>query len=92
MIQSYLARDEGKTLEFKENCKSLQHIFQTAVAFANTAGGSIVIGVRDRTKEVVGITNPWQKKNALPMHLQTVFNPFLSPTYGSISGVIRNSL
>ena len=50
MIQSYLARDEGKTLEFKENCKSLQRIVQTAVAFANTAGGSIVIGVRDRTK------------------------------------------
>jgi ATP-dependent DNA helicase RecG len=42
MIKNLLARDEGKTLEFKENCRSLAKIVQTAVAFANTAGGEIV--------------------------------------------------
>jgi len=79
MIQSYLARDEGKTLEFKENCKSLQHIVQTAVAFANTAGGSIVIGVRDRTKEVVGVTNPLAEEERLANAFADGIQPLLIP-------------
>ena len=44
MMEEFLARDEGKTLEFKENCRPLDRIVRTAVAFANTAGGTIVIG------------------------------------------------
>ena len=46
MIKSLLARDEGKTLEFKRNCSSLVKIVQNAVAFANTAGGTLVIGIQ----------------------------------------------
>jgi len=29
MTQSFLVKDEGKTLEFKENCRSLRHIVQS---------------------------------------------------------------
>ena len=58
MVESLLARSEGKTLEFKENCRPLGRIVRTAVAFANTAGGTLVLGVRDRTREVVGLTDP----------------------------------
>jgi len=79
MLQSYLARDEGKTLEFKENCKSLQHIVQTAVAFANTAGGSIVIGVRDRTKEVVGVKDPLAEEERLANAFADGIRPLLIP-------------
>jgi len=79
MIQSYLARDEGKTLEFKENCKFLQHIVQTAVAFANTAGGSIVIGVRDRTKEVVGVKDPLAEEERLANAFADGIRPLLIP-------------
>jgi predicted HTH transcriptional regulator len=55
MIEGFLARDEGKTLEFKENCRALKSIVRAAVAFANTAGGNIVIGVKDRTKDVEAV-------------------------------------
>ena len=54
---SLLSRPEGKTLEFKENAQSLPGIIKTVVAFANTAGGTIVIGVEDRTKKIVGIVS-----------------------------------
>ena len=57
-IESLLVQEEGKTLEFKENCRSLSKIVQTVVAFANTAGGVLVIGIRDRTKEVIGLPDP----------------------------------
>lgn len=79
MIQSYLARDEGKTLEFKENCKSIQHIVQTAVAFANTSGGTIVIGVRDRTKEVVGVLEPLVEEERLANAFADGIRPLLIP-------------
>jgi predicted HTH transcriptional regulator len=56
-LKSYCLRKRVKTLEFKENTYSLANIIQTIVAFANTAGGTIVIGVKDKTKEVVGLKN-----------------------------------
>lgn len=43
MLEELLIKDEGKTLEFKENTQSLQKIIQTIIAFANTAGGTIVV-------------------------------------------------
>ena len=79
MIQSFLARDEGKTLEFKENCRSLQQIIRTAVAFANTSGGTVVIGVRDQTKEVVGLSDPLGEEERLANAFADAIRPLLIP-------------
>ena len=53
-----LRRPEGKTLEFKLDLSSPQGFLRTAAAFANTAGGTIVLGVADRTRDVRGVRNP----------------------------------
>ena len=53
-----LRRPEGKTLEFKLDLSSPQGFLRTAAAFANTAGGTIVIGVADRTRDVRGVGSP----------------------------------
>lgn len=37
-----LKRPESKTLEFKRNLSSPQGILRTIVAFANTAGGTLL--------------------------------------------------
>ena len=57
MLEELLAKPEGKTLEFKENTHSLQKIVQTVIAFANTAGGTLLIGIKADTKEVIGVEN-----------------------------------
>ena len=54
MIEKLLAQNEGQTLEFKESTKSLLPIIKAVVAFANTAGGVIVIGVEDKSKKIIG--------------------------------------
>ena len=55
-IPSLLARHEDKTLEFKRELPSSPDRFlHTVVAFANTAGGVVVIGVEDRTRDVLGV-------------------------------------
>jgi len=79
MIEGLLARDEGKTLEFKENCRPLERIVRTAVAFANTAGGSIVIGVKDKTKEVVGLADPLMEEVRLANAFADGIRPLLVP-------------
>ena len=44
-IQTLLRAGEGETLEFKEQFGT--DVIETAVAFANTHGGTVLIGVRD---------------------------------------------
>jgi predicted HTH transcriptional regulator len=79
MIEGLLARDEGKTLEFKENCRPLERIVRTAVAFANTAGGTLVIGVKDKTREVVGVSDPLMDEERLANAFAESIRPLLIP-------------
>ncbi|TVR34675.1 MAG: ATP-binding protein, partial [Spirochaetaceae bacterium] len=53
-----ISRDEGKTLEFKRDLSSPDAVIRTVVAFANTSGGVLVIGVEDGTKAILGIDAP----------------------------------
>ncbi len=53
-ISKILKNGENKTIEFKETIPSSKKISQTAVAFANGAGGKILIGITDDRK-IVGI-------------------------------------
>jgi ATP-dependent DNA helicase RecG len=54
-LLDFLKRPEGKTLEFKRDLSSPSGVLRTIVAFANTAGGTLLLGVEDRTGHVVGI-------------------------------------
>ena len=44
ILAELLTTPEGKTLEFKRDLSSLRPILKSLVAFANTAGGTLVIG------------------------------------------------
>ncbi|MBI2266444.1 MAG: ATP-binding protein [Armatimonadetes bacterium] len=87
MIKDLLAENEGKTLEFKENLRPMQNITRAAVAFANTAGGTIVIGVRDRTKEVVGLNDPLSEEERITSAFADTIRPILVPDNRSSPGV-----
>jgi ATP-dependent DNA helicase RecG len=50
-----LKRNEGKTLECRRGLSSPDGILKTPVAFANTAGGVVFIGVEDESKHVRGV-------------------------------------
>ena len=54
-LTEVLRRPEGKTLEFKRDLSSPQGFVRTVAAFANTAGGTVLIGVTDRTREIRGV-------------------------------------
>ena len=56
-LSDMLRKAEGKTLEFKRDLSSPRGFLRTVAAFANTAGGTVVIGVADRSRDVRGIAN-----------------------------------
>lgn len=47
---------ESKLLEFKSKVTDFISLIKTSIAFANAAGGRIIIGVDDKTREIIGIT------------------------------------
>jgi ATP-dependent DNA helicase RecG len=53
-----LKRPEGKTLEFKRDLSAPDGALKTIVAFANTAGGTLLLGVEDRSRHVRGVDEP----------------------------------
>ena len=54
-LNELLRRPEGKTLEYKRDLSSPEGILRSVVAFANTAGGALVIGVENGTRRVRGV-------------------------------------
>ena len=57
-LSDLLTRGEGKTLEFKGDLSSPTPAMRTLVAFANTSGGILLIGVDDATRHVRGVADP----------------------------------
>jgi len=53
-----LRRLEGKTLEFKRDLSTPEGALKTIVAFANTAGGTLLLGVEDKSRHVRGVRDP----------------------------------
>jgi predicted HTH transcriptional regulator len=74
-----LAQHEGKTLEFKRDLSSPTHVLRTIVAFANSAGGALLLGVEDRTRTVRGIKAPLDLQERLANMISTGIAPPLMP-------------
>lgn len=53
---------ESKHLEFKSTIPKLQSLVKTCIAFANGSGGRIIIGVDDKTREIIGVTDKERDK------------------------------
>lgn len=77
--QSLLTRPEGKTLEFKRDLSSPDRVLRTLVAFANTAGGTILIGVEDKTRRVLGLADPLTEEERIANLIASSISPQLVP-------------
>ena len=64
-IDLLLRRHEDKTLEFKRDLSSPDRVIATIVAFANSAGGVVVLGVEDSTRAVTGLEDPTEVEERL---------------------------
>jgi len=74
-----LSQREGKTLEFKRDLSSPERVLRTVVAFANTAGGTLLIGVEDGTRHVRGVREPLDLEVRLASLVSDSIAPRLAP-------------
>lgn len=74
-----LTKPEGKDLEFKRGLSSLNPIIKTIIAFANTAGGTLIIGVEDKTKKVLGLPDACQTEESLVSAIRDRIAPPVQP-------------
>jgi ATP-dependent DNA helicase RecG len=84
-IIDFLKQPEGKTLEFKRDLSSPTKIIHTIIAFANTAGGTLIIGVDDDTHYILGIENPHQDEEKLVNFINDHITPHLIPKIDILS-------
>jgi ATP-dependent DNA helicase RecG len=83
-IADQLIAPEGKTLEFKRDLSSLKQIMKSVVAFANTAGGTLIIG-REDDGSVVGVEDPLMAEEKLSNAIADSILPLIMPDIEIIS-------
>jgi ATP-dependent DNA helicase RecG len=74
-----LRKPEGKTLEYKRDLSSPDGLLNTLVAFANTAGGILAIGIEDKTRRVAGIPDVLDVEERLASLIADSIKPRLVP-------------
>ena len=77
-IHPLLLEPEGKQLEFKRDLSSPQNALKTLVAFANSAGGRLVIGVDD-ARRVAGVADPLTEEERICNLIADSIAPRLIP-------------
>ncbi len=74
-----LRKPEGKTLEYKRDLSSPDGLLKTLVAFANTAGGILAIGIEDKIRRVTGVRDVLETEERLANLIADSIKPRLVP-------------
>lgn len=78
-LEEILRHPEGKTLEYKRDLSSPAAALRTLVAFANAAGGRLVVGVEDGARAVVGVEKPLDLEERIANLVADSIEPRLLP-------------
>lgn len=78
-IVELLKLPEGKTLEFKRDLSSPDGVLRSLVAFANTAGGILLVGVEDGTRHVRGLDDALAQEERMANLIADNIAPRLLP-------------
>lgn len=78
-LDEILRQPEGKTLEYKRDLSSPAPALRTLVAFANAAGGRLIVGVEDASRAVVGVKQPLDLEERIANLVAGSIEPRLLP-------------
>lgn len=84
-ILDLLRRPEGKTLEFKRDASSPAALLRTIIAFANTSGGTLLIGVEDGAGHIRGVQDPMALEERLTKVIRDSISPRILPSIEILS-------
>jgi ATP-dependent DNA helicase RecG len=78
-LLALLKKPEGKTLEYKRDLSSPEGALKTLIAFANTGGGVLMIGIENVTRRVLGIRDVLAVEERLVNLVVDTIRPRLVP-------------
>jgi len=78
MLKDLIRKDESETLEFKKSLGEWKEIIQVISAFANTKGGTIILGI-DEERKVFGVQIGKRTTEDLTNKIRRNTDPKISP-------------
>jgi ATP-dependent DNA helicase RecG len=75
-LAQLIAQPEGNTLDFKRDLSSIAKVVKTIAAIANTANGTLIVGVAD-DKTVAGLKDPLKDEERLAGAVADSIEPLL---------------
>jgi len=77
---SLVQQPESRRLEFKEKFPQGNQIAKTAIAFANGAGGKIILGVCNNPQKIIGISDSdvFQLEERITSHIYSECSPVIA--------------
>ncbi len=93
-ISEKIKLPESRKLEFKEFLPTAKKVVQTIVAFANGAGGELLVGVSDKDREITGVDDPFALEEQITSMVHDSIAPPISPFFSfvTVSGKILLSV
>ena len=83
-LDDLIARGESTQLEFKRTLSSAHRIARTLAAFANTTGGTLLIGVADDGR-IVGVPSEYREVRKLEDATDRLVEPPLTISYETLA-------
>jgi ATP-dependent DNA helicase RecG len=74
-VADLLSEREGTRLDFKQDLSSMKRVLETVCSFLNTAGGTLVVGVEDRTRVVLGLDDVERQEEKLANAVASAIEP-----------------
>lgn len=83
-LETLIEQGEHSQLEFKRQLSSAYRIARTLAAFANTSGGTLLIGVTDDGK-IVGVSSEFREVSKIEEATDRLIEPALTISYETLS-------
>jgi len=74
-VVELLSEREGTRLDFKRDLSSMARVLETVCSLLNTAGGTIVVGVEDHTRVVLGLDDVERQEEKLANAVASSIEP-----------------
>ncbi len=84
-ILTKIQQPESRKFEIKKSLPASRKVLQTMVAFANGAGGELLIGVSDKQRKIVGIDDPFATEEQISNMIHDAISPPVSPFFSVVT-------
>ena len=84
-ILDKVRQPENRKLELKRSLPPRAKWLKSIIAFANGAGGELIFGVDDKSRDIVGIENPFELEEKISNTIHDSIRPSISPYIQTIN-------